>query len=187
MWRILYGVGDMSLNSNNFFELFGLPVLFELDKSALKARFLQLQKQHHPDTSQDAHAEKNTALINHAFKTLNGDDSRAVYLLSLHDVVLDDTQSISDLAFLDDMLDIRFALEEECQNQADFLALLGQVQSQIDEYAHHFHQAFGQSDFITASDNAKKLQFLVKLYADIDDHLKNFSTSTPQNDDDLYV
>lgn len=168
------------MSDNHFFALFDLPAVFDIDKSALKARLLDLQKQHHPD--QHGTDSGQSALINHAFNTLYQDDSRAVYLLSLHGVVLDDTQSISDLDFLDTMIDIRMALDDGDVSQVKDLA--GQTQALIDEYGLLFNQHFNNRDFTQAGDVAKKLQFLVKLHQDIEKHQTPTNTD---NDDELYV
>ena len=53
----------------NHFELFNLPVALDIDSAALKAEFLKLQQQYHPDKA----ADKDQALIksseiNQAFK-----------------------------------------------------------------------------------------------------------------------
>ena len=33
----------------NYFELFGLPVSFKIDKSKLALKYFELQKKYHPD------------------------------------------------------------------------------------------------------------------------------------------
>lgn len=82
------------------FELFDLPEALDIDLATLKANFLNLQQQYHPDKSDD----KDKALIksseiNQAYKALSHVDSRAAYLLSLkkQDHHLD--QSINDFEF----------------------------------------------------------------------------------------
>ena len=97
----------------NHFELFDLPEALDIDLATLKAHFLKLQQQYHPDKAED----KDKALIksseiNQAYKVLSQVDSRAGYLLALkkQDHHLD--QSISDFEFLQSALEIREQLDE---------------------------------------------------------------------------
>lgn len=176
----------MSLTDNNFFALFGLPVAFAIDKSALKHALLEQQKRHHPDTAQDtALAQKNASLLNHAFDVLYHDDSRAVYLLSLVHQPLDNSQSINDWDFLDEMMDIRIRLDDS-QTQEDLLILQDLVASHQHHHAKYFESSYQQQDWQTAKAHAQKLQFLQKLQQDIAHKLEQ-TLMTYTHDDDLYV
>lgn len=186
MWvrRVLYGV---ALMTHDFFGLFGLPVDFDIDKTALKAAFLQLQKQHHPDNSDEKLvAEQNTALINHAYTTLNRDDSRAVYLLEMRDVSFDSDKSIADESFLMQMMAHRMDLEDAVI-QNDLLAIK-QISSEVStlmaNIADEFHQDYQRGDWPSAQTQAQKLKFLANLQ---DDVLEQLHRTPDETDDDLYV
>ncbi len=69
----------------NFFELFALKPNFEIDQIELEKKYLDFQKQFHPDISSSADIEKSIA-INEAYKTLSDDFLRACYLLSLKNI-----------------------------------------------------------------------------------------------------
>lgn len=174
---------------NSFFELFGLTVAFEIDKHSLKERFLQLQKQHHPDHADDkALAEKNTALINHAFDVLNHHDSRAVYLLELANIDFNSDQSISDEAFLMQMMTHRMDLEEATFEQ-DFTQIktIGeQVNDLLTKTAHEFNTAYQKQAWGIAKAHAQKLKFLNNLHKDCLEAL-NKAIPSNQDDDELYV
>ena len=87
--------------SKNHFELFGLPVSFQLDMTQLEQAYRQLQSQVHPD--KHAHlgeTEKRLALqwatqANHAYQTLRQPLARARYLLQLNGI---DTQEETNTA-----------------------------------------------------------------------------------------
>lgn len=180
---------NTELTDNHFFALFNLPVSFEIDKALLKSTLLDLQKKHHPDNatsdSEKLNAEKNASLINHAFNTLNRDDERANYLLTLsgHDINLDN--SISDLDFLDEMMDIRISLDDT-DNTSQIKSLENQVATMIATYANAFKSAYDDKSWSIATDNAQKLKFLGKLQDDI---IAKYSETlnNHQSDDDLYV
>lgn len=169
--------------SNNFFSLFDMPVAFDIDKIALKNRYLSLQKQHHPDAQHGAD-DSHSALINHAFNTLNRDDNRAIHLLEIHHQDINLTHSISDLEFLDAMMDIRIALDDT-EQKASLSALSQEVDDLISAHSQHFHQAYEHQDWAAAKELAKKLQFLGKLQDDVLAKINDIAHH--QNDDDLYV
>lgn len=176
----------MALTDNHFFALFGLHVSFDIDKVALKNTLLALQKQHHPDNhASQAQAEQNASLINHAYHTLSRDDERALYLLSLagRDVNLDN--SISDLEFLGQMIDIRSSLDDT-DNRHQIKDLEKQVTDMMTPYATAFKTAYDQEAWERATDHAQKLKFLGKLQDDI---IAKYTKllSDGQSDDELYV
>ena len=83
----------MNLNQN-YFELFGLPIEFRVDTDLLNDRYLELQKEVHPDnfaagTDQEKRLSMQWAtFINTANVTLKSPLARAIYLLELHGLQL---------------------------------------------------------------------------------------------------
>lgn len=174
----------------NYFELFHLPVSFDVDNEQLEKQLRQLQSQHHPDVQTDSHAQKKaeqlSAVINNAYQALKYPDSRASHLLELAGQGDNLEQSIRDLDFLDKAMDFRIELDE-AENQG-LLALNNRLQSWLAELSNQFHQAYINQNWQQAVDFAQKLKFLVKIDKDITkkvDALSNLSNQN--NDDDLYV
>ncbi len=152
----------------NHFELFNLPVALDIDLATLKAEFLKLQQQYHPDKAEDKdQALIKSSEINQAFKALSAVDSRAAYLLSLkkQDYHLD--QSISDFEFLQDALEIREQLDE-ASSAKDLSSLKVEVQQWIDGLVREFKIDYEDEDWGEARDTVRKLRFFVKVMADID-------------------
>lgn len=177
----------MSQLTNHFFDLFGLPIAFDIDQTQLKNTFLHLQKQHHPDNADDnIKAEQNTALINHAYQILSNDDSRAVYLLELANIGFNSDKSISDEAFLMQMMTHRMDLED-AHDERDHqqIRMIGDnVDKLRQETALVFNEVYQKQDWQNAQIQAQKLKFLANLYHDCVAYLNQ---ATPDNDDDLYV
>ena len=95
-----------------YFELFELPVTFQIDESALKTKFLQLSRECHPDRftlateeKQEEMLERSTAL-NEAYKVLNDFDKRLHYILSQKEVLLGEDKDKLPQSFLMEMMDI---------------------------------------------------------------------------------
>ncbi|PID37174.1 MAG: Fe-S protein assembly co-chaperone HscB [Pseudomonadales bacterium] len=170
------------MTNNNFFELFQQPVSFDIDLVMLAEKLHTLQKQYHPDNANsnvnnNANVNNNTssnletqttqtiqsaetahsALINHAYNTLKNPDSRAMHLLELSNQIVNFDNSIADLDFLDDAMDIRIAFidEQSKRFKQAYQSIVEQSQNQ-------------QNTIQTAIDATQKLKFLVKIDKDID-------------------
>lgn len=209
----------------NFFELLGLPTNFSLDETVLQENYRQLQRRFHPDTNPDSNAkqdieiqslhasmanlnaEQRSAVINEAYNTLRNVDSRAKHLLALINVEQPITDSIKDLAFLEQAMEYRIQLDD-CQHNQQLDELQSAVTSWINQLANEFErlyavilqQSINDSNMTavnhklaeenfqsTALQVLQKLQFLVKLSQDIDKQQDEVSHQTLQSDDDLYV
>lgn len=164
----------------NHFELFNLPVVLDIDLNTLKAEFLKLQQQYHPDKAEDKdQALIKSSEINQAYKTLSLVDSRAAYLLGLkkQDYHLD--QSIGDFEFLQSALEIREQLDE-AQSSNDLISLKREVQQWMDGLVREFKIDYVDEDWAEARDTVRKLKFFQKVMLDIDKAEDRFL------DDDLY-
>jgi len=111
----------------DYFALLGLPEAYHLDAAQLRAQFLRLSRQHHPDfhTQADANTQSKaleaSALLNRAYKALLKPDDRLTYLLQRYGLLGPDGGNLTDVqpspAFLMDMMDLN--------EQADDLAHAG--------------------------------------------------------------
>lgn len=151
----------------NHFELFDLPVALDIDLATLKANFLRLQQQYHPDKAED----KNQAMIkssevNQAYKVLSNVDSRAGYLLALkkQDYHLD--QSIGDFEFLQSAMEIREQLDE-ASSPEDLNSLKVEVQQWMDGLVREFKIDYQDEDWAESRDTVRKLRFFQKVMNDI--------------------
>ncbi|MBF7687186.1 Fe-S protein assembly co-chaperone HscB [Acinetobacter rathckeae] len=152
----------------NYFQQFDLPEQLELNLTTLKANFLKLQQQYHPDQAKD----KNLALIqsseiNQAYKTLFYVDSRAGYLLKLQQQDQNLDQSIHDLDFLQSALELREMLDEAASVE-QLNQLKKEVGSHVDSLTNAFNTQFSQQQWLDAQDSVRKLQFFQKVLNDID-------------------
>ena len=98
----------------NYFELFGLPVVFDIDGADLAARYHDLQRRFHPDRYASAPDQERrlslqmTALINEAYQTLKDPLARGRYILSLQGISTDEeTDTAMDPVFLLEQMELR--------------------------------------------------------------------------------
>lgn len=103
----------------NYFELFDLPVTFDIDVTDLATRYRALQRRFHPDRFASAPEPERrlslqlTAQINAAFQTLKNPVARARYQLGLQGVDTgEDTDTTMNSAFLMEQMELRESLVE---------------------------------------------------------------------------
>lgn len=81
----------------NFFEIFALDIKFNIDKDQLLNSYFKMQKQYHPDNSSTKKEQLSlmeiSSNLNIAFKTLESDLERAIYLLKLNNIELENYAS----------------------------------------------------------------------------------------------
>ena len=125
------------LQTQTHFELFELPVSFDIDLQNLSERYRELQRAVHPDRFANASdrerrlSVEKAALINDAFQILKSPQRRARYMLELQSVSFDDEQDTAlDPVFLMEQIELREALGELAGN-ADPLARLNEIMADI--------------------------------------------------------
>ena len=175
------------LNSN-FFELFSLPVSYDVDLNQIQKHYMELQKQVHPDKfANGSDFEKRlsmqqTSLINEALATLKDGVLRASYLLKLKGLDINlENETTMDAAFLMQQLEMRERLEN-IKNEAEPLVVLDSIAKELKNSTNSmmasFAKSYEDSQFDDAREWIRKLQFLQKatkevntITADIEDAL----------------
>lgn len=161
--------------TKNYFELFGLPVSFEVESEALSLRYRDLQRAVHPDRFANASDQERrlsvqqAALINEAFRTLKNPLPRARYLLELSDVEIDDTDTSMDPAFLMEQIELREQLGAVRQAADPFAALdesrdiiESRERAMVDMLIIDFDEATPNA-LQHARETVRKLQFMQRL------------------------
>jgi molecular chaperone HscB len=164
----------------NHFELFNIPVSFDVDLSTLPQTYKQLQRLTHPDkfangSEQDKlRAVQKNSQVNDAYSVLKSPLSRAEYLLSLRGIDLKHEQhTIKDTVFLMQQMEWR----EELADIADSSDPLGVLESLEDEINQTIKSDLAKlkslldSDHAMAEQNAaniiRQLKFSYKMLSEI--------------------
>ena len=80
----------------DYFTLFGLPRIYQQDTTLIKQNYLKLQQKMHPDKFVDNSVTEQrlsieyAAMINEAYKILSSPLKRAIYLLKLNEIDLEE-------------------------------------------------------------------------------------------------
>ena len=174
----------------NYFELFNMPVSFDVDLSVLPQTYQQLQRLTHPDKfasgseQQKLVAIQKNAQVNDAYSVLKSPLSRAEYILSLRGIDLQhEQQTIKDTSFLMQQMEWREELAEVDQ-QSDPLSGLSALEDEINQTIKSDLaqlKAFLASEEVDAEKQAadiiRQLKFLYKMLSEIElkeDSLSDF-------------
>lgn len=126
--------------TQNYFALFGLPVAYAIDRSALDQRYRELQRLAHPDRYASASdqerriAMQQATRINEGYRVLKDRLARGTYLLELRGYHADNERSThQDSAFLMEQMEMREELAA-ARTAADPLAALTPIVRRIEDH-----------------------------------------------------
>ncbi len=158
----------------NHFELFGLPIEFELDGGLLSNQFRELQRQFHPDNFSTASERdrlmsvQKAAQINDAYQVLKNPISRVEYILVLNGVdIRGEHKTLQDPLFLMEQMELREELEDITAEDAlyDFDDKVNKLYKQHMLDVQNELQA---SQLEQAAEQVRKLKFIAKLKHEIE-------------------
>ncbi len=163
--------------SQNYFELFGLDVNFDVDVNFLLASYRELQAQFHPDrfvggTDQDRRmAMQVTTFINEAYQVLKDEQLRARYLLQNQGVPFDaEKDTTQDLEFLAAQMNLREEIDE-VENQSEPLDRLDKLAREArnlkQELVQQYQREYAHKAWDQAKDTVLKMQFFSRLQQQI--------------------
>jgi molecular chaperone HscB len=160
----------------NYFQLFDLPISYDLDVTELSTRYRKLQAAVHPDKFANASDQERrlsmqqSALINEAYQTLKSPLLRARYMLELKGIDLSNESSVSmDSEFLMQQMRLREALEQVRSvedAEAKLRVIASEIEQAITEQITVLNRLFNEDndDQLTKiADYVRRMQFMVKL------------------------
>lgn len=111
----------------NYFELFDLPIGPVADKKLLSQKYIQLQRQNHPDYHVGSNyiyqqdALDNSANINAAYKTLKDDQATLAYFLEISGYLSAEDKFDLPQSFLMEMMELNEQLSFMSKNEASVM------------------------------------------------------------------
>nr|XP_043609721.1 iron-sulfur cluster co-chaperone protein HscB homolog [Erigeron canadensis] len=133
-------------HSVDYFTIFGLERKFNIDDRTLEGTYKNWQKKLHPDlvhtkSKEDReYAAEQSARVIDAYTTLRKPLLRAIYIMRLEGIEVDEEQTVSEPELLGEIMEIREAVEEAPDNRA-----LIQIQSQMEEKLGHWSELFANA------------------------------------------
>ncbi len=162
--------------TQNYFELFSLPVSFTVELQQLSANFRALQQSVHPDRYANASAQEKrlsvqrAAQINEAHQVLKSPQRRARYILELQGVVFDDQANpVMEPMFLMQQMELREALSNvmsKTEPDIELVKILTSLKSAKKDILNKLAEQLNTpatADLDKASQLMHELQFLDKL------------------------
>ena len=169
-WK-LYGV------SLNYYELFELNPLFNIDLAALESNYRKIQSEAHPDrfvtasAAEKLNSMRRATLANEAYQTLKNPANRAKYLLELQGITaISETNTAMPIDFLMQQMEWREATEvaTASQNIAALENLLNEIRAEAHSLQKNLVSLLDEKkDYTAATDATRKLIFIDKVSEDL--------------------
>jgi len=166
--------------TQNYFELFGIPELYDIDLIELSDRFRKLQSAIHPDKYANASdverrlSVQKSALINEAYLALKSPLERARYMLKLRGLDLSNDKN-TNLApdFLVQQMELREELEKVRQSKDPISSLdrvSGEINRILERQKDSLSQFFAEKDcdLDKIADYVRRMQFICKLRQEVE-------------------
>jgi molecular chaperone HscB len=153
----------------NYFEVFGLPKLLNIDLKTLERKFHELSRKSHPDYFTAASAAERqealqlTATLNDAYRTLRHPVQRVEYLVNLEGFKPDGSKVPK--SFLMEIFEINEQIEEVKAGSAtkeQIAALTGEIEERAAQFESQLRAASMQWDKLVES-NASEAQLKQQL------------------------
>ncbi|KAJ8565215.1 hypothetical protein K7X08_007791 [Anisodus acutangulus] len=132
--------------SVDYFHIFGLEKKYGIEGENLERKYKDWQRKLHPDLvhtksqKEREYAAEQSARVIDAYRTLTDPLSRAIYILKLEGVHVDEEEKIDDIELLTEMLEIRETVEEAADTRA-LKQIQGQVQGKFEQSSISFADA----------------------------------------------
>ena len=178
------------MKSLNYFELYELPVVFQVDDALVKKKFYELSKRYHPDFYVNEPEEKQQEILelstlnNKAYQVLSNPIKRIEYVLQLNNLMAEGDKYQLPQDFLMDMMEVNEALMEQEFDQ-DALALetihnqVNGIEKSLFDELKQYTDAFDQEpeqDHQTTLLKIKDIWYRQKYLLRIRDSLNKFAT-----------
>lgn len=137
----------------NYFELFGLEPMLNIDEASLKKTFYQLSREWHPDRYINADAAaatkamQMTAQINEAYNTLKNSEHLLAYVLRVEGLLQEDEKYTLPSAFLMQMMDLNELVSEAEEQPEDSIAkaaAMATLQDELDNWQRAYEKLVNQ-------------------------------------------
>ncbi|GAB2303133.1 hypothetical protein Dimus_037127 [Dionaea muscipula] len=159
-------------HSIDYFRIFGLEKKFDIEQDGLEGKYKGWQKKLHPDLvhskseRERRYAAEQSARVIDAYRTLSDPLSRAIYLMKLEGIHVDEEQTVSDPKLLVEIMEIREAVEEASDPRG-----LKDIQSQVQEKLKHWSESFLRAFQCQSTDDAVNSIRRMTYYKRIDEEI----------------
>ncbi|XP_060196600.1 iron-sulfur cluster co-chaperone protein HscB homolog [Lycium barbarum] len=158
--------------SVDYFQIFGLEKKYGIEGENLERKYKDWQRKLHPDLvhtksqkERDYAAEQSARVID-AYRTLTDPLSRAIYILKLEGVHVDEEEKIDDIELLTEMMELRETVEEAADSQA-LKQIQGQIQAKFEQSSISFADALQSRKYEEALAAIRKMTYYKRANEEI--------------------
>ncbi|KAA8516831.1 hypothetical protein F0562_017351 [Nyssa sinensis] len=159
-------------HSVDYFQIFGLEKNYEIEDENLEGKYKNWQKKLHPDLvhsksekEREYAAEQSSRVID-AYRTLTNPLSRAIYILKLEGVDVDEEQTVSEPELLAEIMEIREAVEEAAGSQV-LNQIQAQMQDKLEQWSKSFANAFQSRKYEEALTSIQRMSYYKRVNEEI--------------------
>ncbi|XP_073004849.1 iron-sulfur cluster co-chaperone protein HscB homolog [Typha latifolia] len=158
--------------SVDYFRIFGLERTYDIKDDNLEGKYKDWQKKLHPDLvhtkseNEKAFAAEQSARVIDAYHTLRKPLSRALYLLKLEGIQVDEEKTVADPDLLVEMMEIREAVEEASDSQT-LKQIQSQAQKKLEAWSNSFQEAFNKQHFNSAVTSTQRMRYYEKAIEEV--------------------
>eukprot|EP01102_Stenamoeba_stenopodia_P000136 TRINITY_DN10101_c0_g1_i1.p1 TRINITY_DN10101_c0_g1~~TRINITY_DN10101_c0_g1_i1.p1 ORF type:complete len:312 (-),score=85.27 TRINITY_DN10101_c0_g1_i1:16-921(-) len=162
------------IGPGDYFQIFSIPRSFFVDLKALDKKYIQLQRQLHPDNfvkkskREQTLSGNHSALLNEAYQTLKDPNKRVQYLLSLEGFIVGEAApTITDVDLLDEIMTLREEIEEAQGNAKRLQEIYDKNLERLKVLNKEIGDAFQEKDIQKVISLSKELAYLAKIEDDV--------------------
>ncbi|KAK3139749.1 hypothetical protein QOZ80_5AG0389480 [Eleusine coracana subsp. coracana] len=148
----------------DYFRIFGLERKYDITENSLEGKYKEWQKKLHPDLvhtkseKERGFAAEQSALVIDAYRTLSRPLSRALYLLKLEGIQVDEEKTINDPELLMEMMEIREAVSDTTDSKT-LEKIQSQIKRKLKNWSDSFLEAFDKRDFNHAVKATQRMRY----------------------------
>ncbi|XVN42559.1 MAG: Fe-S protein assembly co-chaperone HscB [Candidatus Rickettsia vulgarisii] len=163
---------------SNYFELLDIEQKYDIDLEMLDKQYFVMQLKYHPDKARASEDKQSNLAIstqlNMAYQTLKDDLKRAEYLLSLHNIILDEEETRKSMS-PEQLGDIWSDLElvEITEGIKELENILNNKITEQQQFIESLGVAFQNQNIQSALEITIKLKYLKNLISNIQLKIKS--------------
>ena len=159
----------------NYFDLYEIPIAFQIDHIALKKKYFELSRKYHPDffsqenESKQTEALEKSSTVNKAFKVFQNKNETIKYVLQLKNLLEEEEKYQLPPAFLMEMMELNEQLadakiEGETEDIEKINTDLASMESEIYAPVKHIFEHYNDDSTPTADLLKVKEYYFKKKY-----------------------
>ncbi|CAA3015822.1 iron-sulfur cluster co-chaperone, mitochondrial isoform X1 [Olea europaea subsp. europaea] len=159
-------------HSIDYFQILGVERRYNIEVDKLEGKYKDWQKKLHPDLvhsksqREREYAAEQSARVIDAYRTLTDPLSRAIYILKLENVVVDEEERITDSELLAEIMELREAVEEAEGTQA-LNQIKAQIQGKMQYWCNSFEDALLNKNYEDATASIQRMTYYKRANEEI--------------------